>query len=158
MNDEPIILDEFAVIYSLPNSYDFYLHTPKIGEEVFHITDFIGNKLALGKLVQTAEGGEIGGIPIFSPKDGVFNMQFTMNNLQLPKNDLYTSYENIDMFRFIQSKLDDVSTYNKWLLIPIVKKKQILPLDMLNNASKFVFSDSNLDVYYNITDSQTFDQ
>jgi len=35
-------ISEFTVIYSLPNSYDFYVHSADGGEDVFEITDFNG--------------------------------------------------------------------------------------------------------------------
>tara|TARA_B100000795_G_scaffold65782_1_gene44822 strand:- start:32416 stop:33420 length:1005 start_codon:yes stop_codon:yes gene_type:complete len=69
MNNEPIILDEFAVIYSLPNSYDFYLHTPKIGEEVFHITDFIGNNFSLTGQTEKIELEEIDSVELHFKED-----------------------------------------------------------------------------------------
>ena len=64
MNDEPIILDEFAVIYSLPNSYDFYLHSPAIGEDLFHITDFIGNDFSLTGKTEKIELEEIDSVEL----------------------------------------------------------------------------------------------
>lgn len=69
MNNEPIILDEFAVIYSLPNSYDFHLHNTKVGEDVFHITDFIGNNFSLIGKTEKIELEEIGSVELHFKED-----------------------------------------------------------------------------------------
>ena len=82
---------------------------PCISKDVFdHIKDFVTNKVRLGKVIDTATGGSEP-IPIYSPRDGIINMQYTLNNLSSP---------NIDLLNFIITTLQDVSRFPQWMLLP----------------------------------------
>ncbi len=59
MDDQSTNLDEFAVIYSLPNSYDFFLLLPKEGKTQFKIADFHGQEYLLKGDVEKIELEEI---------------------------------------------------------------------------------------------------
>lgn len=61
---DPIQLEEFAVIYSLPNSYDFYLLTPKSGEDTFKLTDFLETEFQMTGTVEKIELEEIGSVEL----------------------------------------------------------------------------------------------
>ncbi|MFK7757636.1 MAG: chorismate-binding protein [Flavobacteriales bacterium] len=61
---DPIQLGEFAVIYSLPGSYDFFLLTPKAGEDSFKVTDFLGTEFQMTGSVEKIELEEIGSVEL----------------------------------------------------------------------------------------------
>ena len=39
-----------------------------------HMNDFVNNKIRLGKIIYSADGGPNGGIPIYQARDGILNM------------------------------------------------------------------------------------
>ena len=72
-----------------------------------HMNDFLGNKVRLGKIVHSSSGGPTGAVPIHSPRDGILNMQYTINEIEA-KRSLISD--------FLVKKLNEIETYSKWLL------------------------------------------
>ena len=98
----------FKVMIDKARKKETIVAPPCISRDIFaHIKDFVGNKIRLGKVVDTATGADQA-IPIYSPRDGIFNMQYTLNDIQSA---------NIDLSGFIIKCLQDVSNFNRWLLI-----------------------------------------
>ena len=71
------------------------------------MNDFVGNKIRLGKIVYSSSGGPTGAVPIHSPRDGILNMQYTINEIE-PRSSQISDYLN--------KKLNEIDTYSNWLL------------------------------------------
>ena len=87
------------------NSIPDNLIKPSILE---HMNDFVQNKIRLGKIVYTASGGLNGGIPIYQARDGILNMQYTIQNQTI---------KNRKLSNFIVSKLNDIDSFKQWFLL-----------------------------------------
>jgi len=61
---KPNELEEFAVIYSLPGSYDFYLLTPQSGEHTFKVTNFSGEEFTMTGKLEKIELENIGSLEL----------------------------------------------------------------------------------------------
>ena len=76
---------------------------PCINKGLFdHIQDFVSNKIRLGKVIEQATGAAES-IPIYSPRDGIINMQYTLNNI---------TTGNVDLLDFLIRTLQDVDRFN----------------------------------------------
>ena len=71
-----------------------------------HMEDFVQNKVRLGKILQFTNSS----IPIHSPREGILNMQFSIQN---PHSDQLSP----DFFEFVVRKVQAVECYERWLLV-----------------------------------------
>ena len=99
--------------------------------------DFIFNKLRLGGVAFSIDGGPNGSIPVLSPKLGIFNIIIPFQNQYSNGNNLY---------QFIGDTFDNYSSLNKWLLIPVYES------GVMHKLCRFLFSDSNINNYYRVTE------
>lgn len=75
-----------------------------------HMHDFIQNRVRLGKILDTLNGES--GMPVYSPRDGILNAQYTMNNIKTVGGAV-----KLDIYQFMEDKLKETETYPKWMLI-----------------------------------------
>ena len=73
-----------------------------------HMNDFVNNKIRLGKIIHSADGGPNGGIPIYEARDGILNMQFTIPNQTI---------KGRKLSNFIIQKLNDIDSFQNWFLL-----------------------------------------
>jgi hypothetical protein len=66
--------------------------------------------MRLGKVIFTAKGGLTSGIPVYSPRDGIVNVQYTIN-------DVSSEATGLTMESFVIEKMFEAQSFNKWMLL-----------------------------------------
>ncbi len=112
MSEEKTI-EEFAVIYSLPGSYDFHLMTPKNGQANFQVTDFSGQKYVLHGYSEKIELEEISSLELH------FNEPVPETTLEQYSDSFLEAYKYLssgELEKIILSRLKHIQFNTKQIL------------------------------------------